>query len=435
MYTEYYLGYFNNFDGIPSIILINNKPYSISYSFEAPELGFSSGRVPSESTLVINLPTSVVVTSGSDQNKGVYLKVGSNEVTVLGQDVRSQSTATFLALPNVQLAIKEYVYYGMVKTDATTRTSVILVVGTENDTMMNLTTTQPVIVNNGNGTINATSGIEYSFKLNRFQTIFIETFTDLTGTKVVTDKPASVFSGHECVQIPRTTAGCDHIVEQIPPTAVWGKVFYILPLLTRRSYTVRILAAYNHTNISLHCNDTLQFFSINEGETIVRTYMLQEYCAIHATRSILVAQFGHGQFDDDANGDPLMILIPAKIHYASKFSLSTIRNPAISGYRHFLNIVVLARYYHPHMIQIKTGSVTQSLEALTWIPIKVNNITEAYALQVNISEGIAEVIHADPTASMAATVYGFGHYEGYGHAFDLGIPKNPVGMYTIILFM
>ena len=428
MYTEYYLGYFDNFGGTPSIVLINSKPYPISYSIETPELGYTSGRVASESTLVINLPTTVVVTSSSDQNKGVYLKVGSNEVTVLGQDIRSQTTATFLALPNVKLAIKEYVYYGMVITDATTRTSVILIVGTANDTMMNLTTTQPVIVNDGNGTINVTSGRKHLFKLNKFQTVYIETFTDLTGTKVVTDKPVSVFSGHECVYIPRTTAGCDHIVEQIPPTAVWGNVFYISPLLTRRSYTIKILAAYNHTNISLYCNGTLQSFSISEGETIIRTYMRQEYCAIHASRSILVAQFGHGQLDDDANGDPLMMLIPSKIHYANKFSLSTIHNPAISGYRHFLNIVVLARDHNPNMIHIKSGTVTQSLDALTWVPIKVNNITEAYALQVNISEGVAEVIHADPTASMAATVYGFGYNEGYGHAFDLGVPRNPVGM-------
>ena len=427
MHNEYYLGYFNNFGGTPSIILINSEPYPISYSIEAPVLGYASGQVASGSTMVINLPTSVVVTSGSDQNKGVYLKVGSNKMTVMGQDIRSQTTSTFLALPNVQLAIKEYVYYGMGINDATTRTSVILIVGTENSTTLNLTTTQPVIVNVSNNTINFVTGREYSFRLDRFQTVYIATFTDLTGTKIVTDKPVSVFSGHECVYIPSTTAGCDHIVEQIPPTAVWGKVFYISPLLTRRSYTIKILAAYNHTNVSLHCNDTFQFINIGEGEAIVRNFMLQQYCAIHSTKSILVAQFSHGQFDDDANGDPMMMLIPAKIHYTSKFSLSTIRNSAILGYQHFFNVIILARDFHSHMIYIKVGSVRQSLDVFTWVPIKVNNITEAYVLRLNISEGVAELVHTDPTASMAAMVYGFGWYEGYGHAFDLGVPKNYIG--------
>ena len=428
VYTDYYLGYFNNFGGRPSIVLINSESHPVLYSIEIPELGSAKGRVVPQSTVVINLPTSVVVYSRSDQNKGIHLKVSSDKMIVIGQDARIQTTTTFLALPSTQLGITKYVYYGMVMNDVTSRNSAILVVGTEDSTIMNLTTTQPVTVSVGDGSTNVFPDIEYSFELDKFQTVYIATFNDLTGTKIVTDKPVSVFSGHECVLIPRTTGGCDHIVEQIPPTAVWGNVFYISPLLTRRSYTIKILAAYNHTNVSLYCNDTLQFSTINEGESIVRMFTRKEFCAIHSDKKVLVAQLSHGQNDDGANGDPSMMLIPAKIHYASKFSISTIRNPAISGYQHFLNIMVLAQYYHPDMIHIKIGSIIQSLDVFPWVSIRVNNITEAYVLQVNIPEGVAEVIHTDPAALMATTVYGFGLYEGYGHAFELGVPRGIIGM-------
>ena len=428
VYTDYYLGYFNNFGGRPSIVLINSESHPVLYSIEIPELGSAKGRVVPQSTVVINLPTSVVVYSRSDQNKGIHLKVSSDKMIVIGQDARIQTTTTFLALPSTQLGITKYVYYGMVMNDVTSRSSAILVVGTEDSTIMNLTTTQPVTVSVGDGSTNVFPDIEYSFELDKFQTVYIATFNDLTGTKIVTDKPVSVFSGHECVLIPRTTGGCDHIVEQIPPTAVWGNVFYISPLLTRRSYTIKILAAYNHTNVSLYCNDTLQFSTINEGESIVRMFTRKEFCAIHSDKKVLVAQLSHGQNDDGANGDPSMMLIPAKLHYASKFSISTIRNPAISGYQHFLNIMVLAQYYHPDMIHIKIGSIIQSLDVFPWVSIRVNNITEAYVLQVNIPEGVVEVIHADPAALMATTVYGFGLYEGYGHAFELGVPRGIIGM-------
>ena len=417
------MGYFNNFDGTPFIVLVNSEPHPVLYSVETPLIGRTDGRVAPESTSIVELPSSIVVVSRDDQSKGIYLKVGSDKMTVIGQNVRTQTTTTFLVLPSVKLDISTYVYYGLVITDATTRNSAILVVGTEDNTIMNLTTTQSVTLNVSGSSINVISGTEYSFELNEFQTIYIATFTDLSGTKIATDKPVSVFSGHECVLIPNTSGGCDHIVEQIPPTAVWGKMFYISPLVTRRSYTIKILAAYNFTNVSLYCNDTLEFNTINEGETIVKTFTLQEYCAIHSSKNILVAQLGHGQTDDSANGDPLMILIPAKIHYDSEFSVSTIRNATISGYQHFLNIIVLAQYHHPHKIYIKSGSLMQSLDAYTWVPIKVNNITEAYVLQVNIPEGVSEVVHADPTALMSTTVYGFGMLEGYGHA---GV--NIVGM-------
>ena len=430
-YTDYYLGYFNNFGGTPSIVLINSESHPVLYSIESPALEYVSGTVAPESALVIDLTASAVVTSRSDQNKGIYLKVSSDEMTVIGQDVRSFTSATFLVLPSIQLGITKYVYYGMVMVDTTTRNSAILVVGTKDNTVMNLTTTQTVTVNVGDSTTNVISGRQYTFEVNRFQTVYIVTFTDLSGTKITTDKPVSVFSGHECVLIPATVNGCDHIVEQIPPTAVWGKVFYISPLLTKGSYTIKILAAYNSTNVSFYCNDTLQFSTINEGESVVKTFTFEEYCAIHSSEVILVAQFSHGHDDDGVNGDPSMILVPATIHYVSKFSVSTIRNPAISDYQHFMNIIVLAQYHHPHMIYLKVGSINQSLDVFTWAPIKVNNITEAYVLQVNIPEGVAEVIHTDPAALMTTTVYGFGSNVGYGHAFDLGVPKTFVGMFIL----
>ena len=425
------MGYFSNLGGVPSIVLMNSESLPVLYSIEVPALGSTDGRVVPESTVVINLPSAVVAHSSNEQNKGIHLKVSSDKMTVVGQDVRVQTTTTFLALPSTQLGITNYVYYGMIVADKSTRNSIIMVVCTENGTMMNLTATQPVTLNVGDSTTNVISGREYTFEVNEFQTIYISTFDDLSGTKIVTDKPVSVFSGHECVNIPESVYGCDHIAEQIPPTAVWGKVFYISPFRTRKSYTIKILAAYNFTNVSLYCNDTLEFNTINEGETIVKTFMLQEYCAIHSTKNILVAQLSHGQHDDGANGDPLMILIPASIHYTSEFSVSTLRNPAIGrhNYQHFLNIMVLAQYYQPHMIHIKIGSITQSLDLFTWVPIKIDNITEAYTLQVNIPEGVTEIIHDDPTALMSATVYGFGLYEGYGHAFDLGVPKSVIGMY------
>ena len=431
-YTEYYLGYFNNFGGTPSIVLINSEAHPVIYSVESPVLGQIQGRVASESTLVIDLAVSAVVTSHSDKNNGIYLKVSSDEMTVIGQDVRSFTSATFLVLPSTQLGITKYVYYGMLMVDSTSRRSAILVVGTENNTMMNLIATQSVTVDVGPGdnAINVMSGRQYSFELNRFQTVYIATFTDLSGTKIVTDKPVSVFSGHECVLIPGTANGCDHIAEQIPPTAVWGKVFYISPLLTRRSYSIKVLAAYNSTNVSFYCNDTLEFSTINEGEFVVKTYTLQEYCAIHSTEIILVAQFSHGHDDDGVNGDPSMILVPAKMHYVSEFSVSTIRNPANSDYQHFINIIVLAKYYSPHMIYLKAGTTNHSLDVFTWIPINVNNVTEAYVLRVNVPEGVAEAIHTDPAALMTTTVYGFGSNVGYGHAFDLGVPKSFVGMFN-----
>jgi len=292
-----------------------------------------------------------------------------------------------------------------------------LIVGTENNTMMTLRVTQSVNISVGTTTTNLIPGVEYSFVINRFQTIYVRSLDDLTGTKIITDRPVSVFSGHQCANVPQHVRYCSYLVEQIPPTALWGKVYYTVPLATRRSCTIKILAAYNSTNFNIYCNNTMEFYTINEGEAVNISLSLQEYCAIYSNKKVLVVQFSHGGNEDSDNyyGDPMMTLVPSTNQYLNKFDFSTIRDPLTLGYSHFVNIIVMAQYYQPRMIYLITGGVKRSLVTERWVPIQANGITEAYATQVNISESINEISHSNAAAQMMTIVYGFTQHNGYGH--------------------
>ena len=52
------------------------------------------------------------------------------------------------------------------------------------------------------------------------------------------------------------------------------------------------------------------------------------------------------------------------------------------------------------------GGVYRSLVMQQWVLIWVNNTTEAYATQVNISDGITQIMHADATAQMMVIIHG-----------------------------
>jgi len=138
----------------------------------------------------------------------------------------------------------------------------------------------------------------------------------------------------------------------------------------------------------------------------------QEYCVIQSSKELLVCQFSHGH---DNNGDSMVIWLPATIHHSNEFSFTTIRNPQRSSYKHFVNIIVLAQYYQPDMIYLIAGQVNKSLDTQEWVPVKVNNVIEAYATKVTITEGVVEIIHTNTSALMTTIVYGFAEYEGYGH--------------------
>ena len=398
----------------------------MNYSIEAPGVRYyTSGNVTSDNEVIINLPTTLITLSHTDQDKGIHLMISSDRVTVIGQNLAQ----TFLCLPITNVCGGELLYYGISVPRApfgefnSNDSSSVLVVGTEDNTIMKLTVTQPVTISVSNSTVDLTAGIQYSFVINRLQTVLIRSVDDLTGTKIVTDKPVSVLSGHQCASVPKNSGSCEYLIVQVPPTTLWGRVYYTAPLATRRSYTIKVLAAYNSTVVDIYCNNTRESYNIREGESVNKTLSLQEYCAINSSKEVLVVQLSHGRQDDGVDniyGDPMMTLVPATNQYSSKFQFSTLQGRA--GYTHYMNIIVLAQYYQSDTIYLISGGVNRSLDTNQWVPIMVNNVTEAYSVQVMISEVVAAIIQSNIQNLMSAIVYGFANYHGYG---------DPVGNYTI----
>ena len=421
--THYYLGLFANHRGGGfvrniSILLMASVTNQVQYSIEVPNVGYyHHGTLLAGSEITLSLPSSIEVSSHHDQDKGIYLTTSSDNVTVIGQSLISVSGDSFLAFPTVELD-DDYVYYGISAPKSVVHSesinSSILIVGTENNTIMRLTVTQYVTIGVGDTIVRLIPGTQYSFVINRLQTIFIGSPEDLSGTKIATDKPVSVFSGHQCANVPSNVTYCSYLIEQMPPTAMWGKVYFVAPLVNRTSYTIKVLAAYHSTTLNMYCNNTLQSYIINEGEFFNKTSHMNDYCAIYSNKEVLVVQFGHGGSEDLNYGNPMMTLVPATNQYLNEFYISTIRNPVASGYNHFFNIVVMRQYYQPNMIYLVVGGVNKSLTQ-QWVPIQVNNYNAAYATQVRIPEGITQIIHTDATAQMTAIVYGFTMRNGYGH--------------------
>ena len=421
---KYYFGYFKNWiGGHLSITIINSDLQPVNYLVEAPRISlYQTGIIKANDELIISFSNDVEVKSHHDQDKGLYLETSGNKIAVFGQNQLSATSDTFLISPVTSHCITEYTYYALsvVRSSSSYRNyySSVLIVGIHNNTVMKLTVTQPVNVAVGDVTTSLTAGKQYSFVISRLQTVYVRSHEDLSGTKVVTDKAVSVFSGHECGRVPWNTGDCDYLIEQIPPTALWGTVYYIAPFATRTSYTITILAAYSITDVSISCENFKNFVVIKEGEFVTLT--LEEHCAIHSNNEILVGQFSHA----GGTGDPMMIILPATIHYADKFDVSTIRNPSRSDYIHYVNIIVMSQFYQPEMIYMIENGINKSLSVEKWIPIKVNNITEAYAVQVKVQKGTIKIIHNNSEALMSLTVYGFASIEGYGHSGSLSIFSN-----------
>ena len=422
--SHYYLGFIYNYNGGSlSFLLTTTEPQPVNFSIEAPSQSYSySGAITASNTVTVNLPSGLQTSSYSQWNYGIYMKASSDKITVIGQSYNSHTSDTYLALPTIESKNTEYTYYVM-SVYSSSYHSKVLIVGTEGNTAVKLITTNSAYIYTRYGSRTAYSGGQYSFRIDRLNTMHFEDSSDLSGTKIVTNKPVSVFSGHRCANVPNGYGNCGYLIEQIPPTRFWGKVYYVAPLATRRSYTIKVVAAYHGTYVTINCNGTSHSYSLNERDHTTRTLDNQEYCAIHANKKVLVAQFS------GKNGeDPSMTLIPATNNFVSRFQFPTFHHPTVSyNYKTYVNIIVMAQYYQPNTIYLTTGGSKRSLNTEEWTPFRVNNIVEAYATKVAVSQGVVEIIHTDVTALMTTMVYGVAARNGYMHpgGFFSTLGKQP----------
>ena len=449
--SDYYIGFLPNFGFTPYIVVLTSSQDFTNYSAEAAVTGYyQSGIITSNARNTVRPPRNIV--SGpsysapnflnNEYKEGIHLHANRNTLTTLGTYVDANSD-TFFAIPTIDFCLDSYTYFAIsVSADVRADGSVVIV-ATADQTTVNITvpvTAQIKLHNSANWT-SLNPGTMYSYTIQKQQIMYIAVLrTDLTGTKVATNKPISLFSGHECATVPFSSTPCDLIIEQIPPTVLWGRVYYFAPLASRTSYTIKIIAAYDSTLVDIYCNDSVETYYMNARGFTMLTYSNQEFCGVFANKEVLVAQFSHS-YQTDSRGDAMMTLIPPTTHYTDNIISSTFQTSVrSSSYNHYINIIVLTSYYQPEMISVTTaGGTTQSLNSQIWVPITVNNATVAYVAQVNISHDVFKVTHSNPSALMTVVVYGFGIYtetevpnfaEGYGHPGWLA-RQLIVGMYAI----
>ena len=183
---------------------------------------------------------------------------------------------------------------------------------------------------------------------------------DMTGARVVTDKPVAAFGAHTCTNVPFTESACDHIESQLFPLETWATDFVAAPHKIRNpdadstsregtywKFVAREDDTVIHAGTSIargdvlppsgegvpHCDDYAD--DAEEG-----SFELQEgqYCefgtrhpfTVQSARPISIAGFMSGQntvFDQvdwgDHAGDPSMYLVPPQDQFRISYTFLT----------------------------------------------------------------------------------------------------------------
>ena len=318
--NEFFLGFATN-SKVPevpeelSIFVTTTESEPVAFAVSAVNFSFT-GTARSTSSVKVAIPTTLQVAIGNnDREKGIRVKAeGDKTIVVYGLSYHSLTSDAFLALPCSNLAVDEYEYFAVSYSN-----SLILIVACENDTLVTTPTE--------------------SFVLQQQQTYQIYRSVDLTGTRVVSNKPISVFGASQCSHIPAMVGGCDHLTEQIPPTVTWGTRFLVASLLGRESgERIRVISSRGAT-FTLNCtsfSNPRDYSLPNPGDWEEFEIQADDFCSIESSSPIYVSQYASGSFADNRPGDPFAMMIPPIEQYSNNYVLQAL--PEFEG--NYLTIYV-----------------------------------------------------------------------------------------------
>ena len=457
--NEFYVGFFRNRFGraseqevIDPILWFTTKE-STPVNFTVSTIfGLITSDVarPGEITYV-NISIGFVVfdstadSKNDSQFKGIHIKAEDNRrIVVFGQNEEVASNDAYLALPLISRpAGSSYEYIAAsVRGDSGTaqqaKDSVILVVGTENDTEIILEPS--VLINHpfaspltGNNFIPGTDVNMRTITIQRFQTFYLQVRGgDISGTRIIADKPISFFSGHECANIPLTSQPCDILIEQVPPIDTWGTEVVTIPLITRSADTIKVFASQASTTVSITRTDISSgvvtsdpSFTLNRNQ--FREVDISDYALIQSNNPIGVFQFSRCfETDNVIISDPFMLWVPSCEQYRDSFAVAPAPfDPSIAGtvagrvaYVNYTNIAVPAEYFNASMITVNNNPINAS----EFSEIRrADNSIWGYGARLELDVGAQIIRHQDPNAALSVTMYGFSNQMSWGCTGGTGL--------------
>lgn len=336
--TDFWFAFMNNNGSTPTqTCLILSAERACSATITNPNTGWTTTvNIPAGGRVDVDIPLAQGYHSssadGSIYNLGCHL-VSTDTISAYSMNYKDASFDGGHLLPTSTLG-DDY----MIETiPPGLNGSTILFVGTENGTLIDITTS--VATSNGwgaNSTHTITLNAGQVYQLTTSATT--GTASSFSGTRIQTQdcKKIAVFAGGKCAQAPAGCTYCDHIYEPMIPTIYWGNHFIATTSQTRTKDVVRVTALNAGTTVTkngavvttLAAGGTYNFeLTSGEGSCYIETSG-PAVCYLYIT----------GQSCGGGSGDPSMVYIAPIEQNIKKVTFGTYQYSG-STTNHYVNVV------------------------------------------------------------------------------------------------
>lgn len=401
---EFWIGFMKNYeqqaDAALDIFITSDQNTSGTVSLPANGWTFDFV-VTANTTTTVTVPNNIAetLTFGQIDDTGILLET-EDTVAVFAINFKGFTADGMRVLPSGALGTEYRVssYQGL---ESYTYNSEMLIVATEDGTEIEITPSC-------NLTSGQTAGNLFTINLDRgesYQLMASNWDDEVTGSFIKSTeasgpcRPFAVFSGSDCPNIPYGCTACDHICEQNLPTGSWGTKYFLVPFNLANSYTYKVLAQSDGTEVSLN-GVTL---ALDEGEYAEYNNEDDVIC-VESNLPVSVIQFMEG-LDCGGVGDPAMLILDDAEQGIQNITFATVESTVITN--HNVNVIINTE---------DVGEVTLdgSLIPTNQFEVVLNCPDFSYA-QVAVAEGSHTLIAPN---GLTGYVYGTGGYESY--AYSLG---------------
>ena len=410
--------FYHHLDFRPVLLkIISNEAGTVQVVM--PALGTNTTHVLTPKVTEVSLPLSgMTVDAVGIDNKGIQI-ISTVEVAiyVIKGDTMSAYGEAMSLMPIIYSA-NVFVVQSH-ETDINRLRSHFVIIATEDSTDVNITLKTATPGNMTYSNMTFKDGDIINILLNQLETFYAYLpSNDLSGSLIESNKPIAVFSGTNCVNIPKDVGYCDIILSQMTPVSQWDYAYIVPPIYPGRCH-IRVFAFYNATHISV--NPELDFgrnITLNQGEFWETTlYGSQaQPLVISSDTTINVVLYGAsgGNTSDQDKNNPFMLVVP-DIH---QYSTSATTFPTLlygdtdslrdkRPFENYAAIVLLEVSFNQLQYNGMTPDILQNynvLDEYTVVIIALENVTTH-----NIS-----IVNESSPIPMAVFVYGMGWRESYG---------------------
>ncbi|CAH2318248.1 c-binding -like [Pelobates cultripes] len=357
--------------------------------------------VEEHSTVTVQIPANAELPGTSKTNNVVYIQA-NKDISVLTLNDKYQSTDTSVIFPVSDLGTDYYIVTPLGGPPDGFKEFAVISTGTP--------TTVDIFLK-GSVTYENTgypADSKLTVPLEAYSVLQLLSSDDLSGSRVVSQKPVAVLSGHTCTW---QNTKCNHVYEQLLPVSSWGTTFIVPPVYFQTKPDIACVIASKVTKIDYQIASEKFSANLGEGQVIRLDIPPKTPLYIMANAGIQVTYYLTGWQDQSGiQYDPTLISIPSIGNYCPSFY--------IFGQQNFDNYGTVVT---------KTTDVVKVTANKTTLPdLNWRNIpgTEYSWTTKNLTRAFGSLLMENPSSPFLLLSYGITKLNTYGsQAICIGGPS------------